>query len=170
MFDIDDLESTLKFGKFQNKKSQLILKVIIILLLIIISLFIILFLFTYKYANFNSKQIQLLIYGLLFYLIIVISLIYFWHKGKKRILEISNWLQDAVECTAWVERLDLKNQKYQLYQIEVTFEFKNQKLTKVSNKMNFVIDSPPKIFAKYNKKFVKILYSAKYDQVLFLKH
>lgn len=87
--------------------------------------------------------------------------------NRRVIGKIQTWLVDAIFINASARRLDLMNPKYKPYQIEVKFTFENKTQKHISSAGNPIIGYY-KFFSESEKE-VKILYSAKYNQVLILK-
>lgn len=104
----------------------------------------------------------------LFALLTFSAFFYIYINNKKNLEKTKLYIQDAIKTTACARRLDLTDIKYKPYQVEIYFEINGSKYSKVSPAGNF-IKGYTTIYAKYcNEKF-DILYSPKYDEVMFLK-
>ena len=169
MNDIDNIEATLKYGKtltsvkFRLGKFFSIMSIVLsIVLIFVVGIYL---------CSAELTKIEIVIVCGVAVLCWAVTIIvgFCYNRAKKRYLEIEKWLQDAVECRASIKRLDIEDIKYQSYQIEVEFDYKDRNIKKISNRFNMVIDGYPKIFAKYHNKTVNILYSEKYDEVMILK-
>ena len=169
MYNINQIESSLKYGKTQTDKKQQILKVLLIVSTIIVSIAFLFIIVAIILNVLDLKEIISVIFTIIFCAFILSSLLYIYNKNSKRNLEIKKWLEDAVECKAFAKRLDIVNVKYQSYQIEISFTYKNKNIKKISDKFNVIKDGLPKIFAKYDNKTLRILYSEKFDEILILK-
>lgn len=169
MYNLNQIEATMKHGKI-NIKSQIILKLFIILLSILSAFVLISGIIIKALNEINNQEFIITIVIFILTIIIIIIFTYLFMINKKCLNEISEWLKDAVICKAKVNRVDFTNMNSQPYQIEVNFEFNNKKIKKISKKFNLLKVGLPKIFAKYDNKIINILYSEKYDAVLFVKN
>ena len=89
-------------------------------------------------------------------------------ENKRRLNEISLWVQDVVELKAISKDMTFVSREYKPHQIQVDFEYKGQKYQKLSTPGN-LRTGYHKIFTKYADREIKILYSPKYDEVLITK-
>lgn len=169
MYNINQIESTLKYGKIHTNRKLKFFKILLIVSFIITIICFLIGAISVFLDVLNFDEIISFIGTIIFSTFILLSLLYVYIKNKKRNLEINKWLEDSVRCEAFVKRLDIENLKYQSYQIEISFTYKNKKIKKVSGKFNIIKDGLPKIFAKYHNKTLEILYSEKFDEILILK-
>lgn len=112
-------------------------------------------------------KIVLILINIMFciFITIISFLIYYYKKLHKNVVK---WLDDAIETSAVVRRMDMVSLKYKPYQVEFSFEINGQKYNRLSAPGGFLMGLN-KGLIKYHNKSVKILYSPKYDQVMILK-
>lgn len=167
--DISRIEATFRYGKFSSNK---FLKIIIysgfVLSLIgfLLTFGIIIILSILGHIN----DVILTLVGIIFFDLLLFGVI-LWAmiRTKKMHNSITLWLKDAVEITAHIKRLDLKNLQYKPFQIQAEFEIDGVKYCKIRHSGNAIIGYHS-IFGNYHNKNIKILYSKKYDEVLILKN
>jgi len=94
--------------------------------------------------------------------------IYIIIKNKKNISKTKDVLLDAEETIATARRVDIENLKYKPYQIEINFKLNGVYYKKISPPGNAIIGYN-KYLLKYCKNKFRILYSKKYDEIIFLK-
>ena len=167
--DYCDFDSSLQYGKVPSKSEYKLLWVFLGLLFLIplSSLGVIITILCGAMSWEKNIIITLIIINILFclFMAIAIYMIYYYKKLYKNILL---WLEDAIETTAFVRRMDLVSPNYKLYQVEFSFDIDGQNYRRLSSSGGLIIGFN-KRFIKFNNKAVKIFYSPKYDQVLVLK-
>ena len=168
MYNIEQIDCTLKYGKVYIKQLKL-LNILNLILVVISNLLLIGGIVLWAVSEIAIKEFSLVAIIYIAITLLVVTSVYILKKNKKRNIEITEWLKDAVELKAEINRLDLTNANYQPYQIEVVLKYKGKEIRKISNKANHLTEGAHKIFAKYHNKKVNVLYSEKYDEILLIK-
>lgn len=159
-----EIEATLKNGKLMSKKFKYFLIIVsFFLVLLLISVVVVAFIYSHyeKDKKFIISLIILIIFMSSIYLPISFYVLFFEYKRKR---EVDLWLNDIIEITA------VFNLKYDYqpsiwsgnYKLEATFCFEGKMKTLCSQSSNL-------IFKKYANKTLNVLYSPKYEQILFVK-
>ena len=96
-------------------------------------------------------------------------------KNEKQRREIALWLQDAIEADAQTESLGVWHPAglFPSEKIQVAFDIGGIRYTRESmndQTWNGLPKGYHRCWANYSNKKIKILYSAKYDQVMILKN
>ena len=114
----------------------------------------------------NVEEIFYCLLGIVFFLVGFIICLTLLILNMRRNHEISLWLKDSILIHADVIRID-KNIKFLgPNQVLVKFKFKKKKIRKLSRRGNIFIGYPH-IFLKFEGENVPILYSPKFDEVIF---
>jgi len=92
-------------------------------------------------------------------------MIWLKRKNDKLKSKIILWMEDTIELTASVARLD--GFGFKPYQVQFDFEIDGKNYYRISPAGNSATGWQ-KVFAQYANKEIKILYSPKYDEVLIL--
>lgn len=169
MYNIEQIDCTLKYGKVYVKQLKF-LNILSLVLIVISNLLLFGGIVLCAVSQISIKEFSLVAIIYIAILSLVVVCVFIIKKNKKRNLEITEWLKDAVEIKAEINRLDLTNINCQPYQIEVVLNFKGETIRKISNKSNLITEGYPKVFAKYHNKKIVVLYSKKFDEVLLTKN
>jgi len=118
--------------------------------------------------DWNEDMVIALIGGNMFCVFYASVFLYAIVSNNKLNKKITLWLEDAIQLRAFTMRLDTISLKYKPYQLQVNFEFDGKIYQRISAPGN-IIKGYHKIFKKYADRYINILYSPKYDEVLILK-
>lgn len=167
--NVQQIDCGLSIGKIYtgSKKILLYLGVCLPFLIPIASIGI--FVTTYLGLMNYSNTITIALVLTNFFAILIISVCFIITiNNNKNIKKIESFLLDAVEVSGVVRRIDLENINYKPYQVQVTFEFNGKQYNKISSSGTPIMGYR-KCFVKYCKNKINLLYSASYDEILFLK-
>lgn len=164
-----NIKSCLRYGKVPSKSEFRLLWVFfsILLLFPLYSLSIIVTILLGVMSWDSDVAMVLLTSTQMFCCLMAID-IYMIHFYKKLYKELTLWLEDAVEASAFVRRMDVLSVKYKPYQVEFQFCIEGKEYRRLSSHGGLIVGQN-KTFIKYNNSFVKIMYSPKYDQVMVLR-
>lgn len=87
---------------------------------------------------------------------------------RKHILQ---WLEDAVELNADAKVIDVQGVSllFPRAKVQVSFVLEGRKMTRVSGKQGKIGSGYQNFWRRYDKRSVRILYSARYDQIMIRK-
>ena len=167
MTNLIEIKATLKYGRFVQGW-RIILLYIIVFITCIMPLTTIIMLISSFYGIFSWEKDMLfgILFGNVFSILLGAICIYYLYHYKKVIKCVKLWLSDAVPINAKVARIDVLDSRYKPYQIKVEFSYNGKKYTYISEPGNFFIGYR-KIFLRFIKKDCEILYSPKFEQVMF---
>ena len=111
----------------------------------------------------NNEGFVLL--GLNFFFFFFLALGFINYRiNKQRKNKIKLWLCDAVELKAKILRIDMPMIS-EPYQVEVYFKYDNKNFVRTSRNATFWTGYQ-NVFNKYHGKYIRILYSPKYDEII----
>ena len=89
-------------------------------------------------------------------------------RMRKHILQ---WLEDAAELSADAKVIDVQRISllFPRAKVQVSFVLEGRKMTRESGKQGKIGSGYQSFWMRYDKRPVRILYSARYDQVMILK-
>lgn len=165
------VEASLSLGKLLDKKIKAFFVILIFfaVLLWIMGVFIVVELkLTRSDAMYLLVGIGVLILGAL----LACPLLYALKKDSRNRKQINNWIEDAIilnakcirigQCNMYMGKEDVK--------IKVSFEIEGVKVSKYSTvKVSELPSGYSRIFNPYVNRTVKIAYSSKFGEVMFLK-
>ncbi|MDE7182484.1 MAG: hypothetical protein K2O41_05595 [Clostridia bacterium] len=185
MYDLKQIAGTLKYGQFDGSKRKYIIAAFIAITVICLTLLIAaLAVFIVDYINSAEKEpvtlaAELIGMSIAFCVLPILSLFLFLHNEKSR-KKIILWLQDAVELKAFCETLltnyycavDELFAKPASVKIRVRFKYKDKRYSRDSgykDKNGYYKNDYQRVWVRYADKYIRILYSPKYDEVIVLK-
>ena len=167
MAEITEIKATLKYGKFVFgwRIGLLYAAVIVAFTMPVITAVIAVF-YLVGTVTLDKDAVFVLIVQNGFCIFLGVCCLCYLLRHKRVLKQVKEWLKDAVPLTAKVIRTDVLEKSSKPYQIKAVFVCDGKELTRISESGNF--------FTGYRKEFLRftgkreILYSRKYDQVLFI--
>lgn len=162
------VEASLKYGTSLSKK-LIVLYYISLLLSLTIALICAIPLIIFSDRLLKESDI-IVCFIIVFSFDLILFLFSFWVilHDKKIKKKISLCLEDGIETIAFVRNANENYITYKKNQVEASFFINSKQYVRYSNLGNPILGYS-KFFLKYVGKMVMIIYSPKYDDVLFLK-
>ena len=169
MTNLTEIKATLKYGRFvQGWRISLLYITIFITCMMPVITIIMLISSLYGVFTWEREMLFGIVFGNIFSITLGAICVYYLYRHKKVKNQVKNWLSDAILIKAKVSRMDILDSRYKPYQIKVEFSYNGKKYTHISEPGNF-FTGYRKIFLRFINKDCKILYSPKFNQVMFKK-